>query len=85
MFTKLKTALYGYYSSGWHSESLDVKFDDIRPRSYYTYKRNELKSGDVVLVNYNTEDPKVRGYWYVQNVLNSKAFDEVGNNLVELM
>lgn len=54
-----------YYCSGWHSESLDVKFDEIRPRSYYTYKKNELKNGDVVLVNYNTEDPEARGYWYV--------------------
>ncbi|VEN43043.1 unnamed protein product [Callosobruchus maculatus] len=35
----------------------DVKFDDIRPRSFYVYKHSELKKDMVVLANYNIEEP----------------------------
>lgn len=40
------------------------KFDDLRPRSFYTYKLGELKEGMKVLANVNMDEPKNRGYWY---------------------
>lgn len=41
-----------------------VKFENLRPRSYYTYKKTELQTGMLVLVNYNIDEPNKRGYWY---------------------
>ncbi|XP_074029660.1 E3 ubiquitin-protein ligase UHRF1 [Leptinotarsa decemlineata] len=46
------------------SFEIDAKFDDIRPRSYYTYKLSELKTGMIVLANYNIEEKKNRGPWF---------------------
>lgn len=42
---------------------MDVKFDEIRPRSYYKYNQEDLKINMVVLANYNLEKPKTRGLW----------------------
>lgn len=56
---------------------LDVKFEDIRPRSYYVYKLTEIQSGMVVLANYNIEEPKERGCWYNFKVT------EVSRNVVK--
>nr|CAI5859935.1 unnamed protein product [Callosobruchus analis] len=42
----------------------EVKFDDIRPRSFYVYKYSELKKDMVVLANYNIEQPDALGVWY---------------------
>lgn len=41
----------------------DAQFDNIRPRSYYTYKIPELVSGMTVLANFNIDSPKERGFW----------------------
>lgn len=41
----------------------DAKFDEIRPRSYYKFGVDDLKSDMVVLANYNLENPKERGLW----------------------
>lgn len=37
---------------------------DLRPRARTTLKWNELNVGDVVMVNYNVENPDKRGFWY---------------------
>ncbi|XP_056646054.1 E3 ubiquitin-protein ligase UHRF1-like [Diorhabda sublineata] len=42
----------------------DANFKDIRPRSYYIYKLNELSPEMIVLANYNMEEKKSRGLWY---------------------
>nr|CAI5853744.1 unnamed protein product [Callosobruchus analis] len=44
---------------------VDVMFHEIRPRSHHIYKLSELKREMVVLVNYNIENPKALGNWYV--------------------
>lgn len=41
----------------------EATFNDIRPRSYYTYKTSELERGMVVLASYNIEETKSRGPW----------------------
>lgn len=45
--------------------NLEVSIDEIRQRSFYTYKITELKEGMIVLANYNIEDTKTRGAWCV--------------------
>ncbi|KAL1513520.1 hypothetical protein ABEB36_002922 [Hypothenemus hampei] len=42
----------------------DTSFENIRPRSYYIYKYEEIKPGMKVLANYNIDTPKERGLWY---------------------
>uniref|UniRef100_T1IID2 RING-type E3 ubiquitin transferase n=1 Tax=Strigamia maritima TaxID=126957 RepID=T1IID2_STRMM len=41
-----------------------IKFQNVRPRSYKLIKPNDVKVGDVIMVNYNIDDPKERGFWY---------------------
>ncbi|XP_050422764.1 E3 ubiquitin-protein ligase UHRF1-like isoform X2 [Adelges cooleyi] len=42
----------------------EVQLQEIRPHSYKILPFSELQSGDRVLMNYNVEYPKERGYWY---------------------
>ncbi|KAF5308962.1 hypothetical protein FQR65_LT00044 [Abscondita terminalis] len=44
--------------------TFDVTFNLMRPRSYYNYKISELRVDQIVLANYNIEQPTTRGYWY---------------------
>uniref|UniRef100_A0A3Q3E8S5 E3 ubiquitin-protein ligase UHRF n=1 Tax=Labrus bergylta TaxID=56723 RepID=A0A3Q3E8S5_9LABR len=37
---------------------------DVRPRARTVYQWHQLEKGMVVMVNYNPDDPKERGYWY---------------------
>ncbi|CAL8393448.1 unnamed protein product [Boreogadus saida] len=37
---------------------------DIRPRARTVYQWHQLEPGMVVMVNFNPDDPKERGYWY---------------------
>lgn len=37
---------------------------DVRPRARTVYQWHQLEPGMVVMVNYNPDDPKERGYWY---------------------
>lgn len=37
---------------------------DVRPRARTVYQWHQLETGMVVMVNYNPDEPKERGYWY---------------------
>uniref|UniRef100_A0A8C9S0N5 E3 ubiquitin-protein ligase UHRF n=1 Tax=Scleropages formosus TaxID=113540 RepID=A0A8C9S0N5_SCLFO len=37
---------------------------DVRPRARTVYQWHQLEEGMVVMVNYNPDEPKERGYWY---------------------
>lgn len=37
---------------------------NIRPRARTVYQWHQLEEGMVVMVNFNTDEPKERGYWY---------------------
>ncbi|XP_014836021.1 PREDICTED: E3 ubiquitin-protein ligase UHRF1 [Poecilia mexicana] len=37
---------------------------DVRPRARTVYQWHQLEPGMVIMVNYNPDDPKERGYWY---------------------
>ncbi|XP_015221250.2 E3 ubiquitin-protein ligase UHRF1 isoform X2 [Lepisosteus oculatus] len=37
---------------------------DVRPRARTVYQWHQLEVGMVVMVNYNPDEPKERGYWY---------------------
>lgn len=42
----------------------DVGLNDIRPRSHCVLGIEDICVSDTVLVNYNIDNPKTRGYWY---------------------
>lgn len=48
----------------------EVNFSDIRPRSYSVLDLTDIKINDIVLVNYNIDDSKSRGYWYDCKITN---------------
>lgn len=37
---------------------------DVRPRARTVYQWHQLEEGMIVMVNYNPDEPKERGYWY---------------------
>jgi E3 ubiquitin-protein ligase UHRF1 len=37
---------------------------DVRPRARTVYQWHQLEVGMVVMVNFNPDEPKERGYWY---------------------
>uniref|UniRef100_A0A4W4EPE2 E3 ubiquitin-protein ligase UHRF n=1 Tax=Electrophorus electricus TaxID=8005 RepID=A0A4W4EPE2_ELEEL len=37
---------------------------DVRPRARTIYQWHQLEEGMIVMVNYNPDEPKERGYWY---------------------
>ena len=41
---------------------MPVKY--IRPRARHKLSLSEVQIGDRVMVNYNYDEPKCRGYWY---------------------
>ncbi|XP_030049642.1 E3 ubiquitin-protein ligase UHRF2 isoform X3 [Microcaecilia unicolor] len=43
---------------------VEMHSSNLRPRARTILKWNELKVGDVVMVNYNVETPEERGFWY---------------------
>uniref|UniRef100_A0A8C5LWM4 E3 ubiquitin-protein ligase UHRF n=1 Tax=Leptobrachium leishanense TaxID=445787 RepID=A0A8C5LWM4_9ANUR len=45
---------------------------DVRARARTILKWNELTVGQVVMVNYNPDEPKERGYWYDAEVLRKR-------------
>ncbi|XP_072268962.1 E3 ubiquitin-protein ligase UHRF1-like [Pyxicephalus adspersus] len=46
---------------------------DVRPRARTKLKWEELVVGHVVMVNYNPDDPKEKGYWYDGEILKKRA------------
>ncbi|XP_067172823.1 E3 ubiquitin-protein ligase UHRF2 isoform X4 [Apteryx mantelli] len=43
---------------------VEMDTSNLRPRARTILKWNELKVGDVVMVNYNVETPEERGFWF---------------------
>lgn len=53
----------------------------IRPIASELLPSNELKCGDKVLTNYNSEYPKERGYWYDVLIKEIKPIKKNGFNI----
>lgn len=54
---------------------IEVQLQEIRPHSSEILPLTEVKVGDIVLMNYNVEHTKERGYWYdvlVKEVKNNR-------------
>lgn len=58
------TGSHIYYCSYPENGVIPLLARDVRPRARTVYQWHQLESGMVVMVNYNPDDPKERGYWY---------------------
>lgn len=56
----------------------EVQFENIRPRSFYTYKIPDLAVDMRVLVNFNIDSPKERGFWYDFKITKVGSVDIIG-------
>ncbi|CAI8022609.1 E3 ubiquitin-protein ligase UHRF1, partial [Geodia barretti] len=45
-------------------EPVQLMAAHVRPRARYRYQWSQLSVGQVVMVNYNFDSPKERGFWY---------------------
>uniref|UniRef100_A0A8C1LJQ6 E3 ubiquitin-protein ligase UHRF n=1 Tax=Cyprinus carpio TaxID=7962 RepID=A0A8C1LJQ6_CYPCA len=43
---------------------VQLRGKDVRPRARTVYQWHQLEKGMIVMVNYNPDEPKERGYWY---------------------
>lgn len=55
------------------SGTLEMNAKELRPRARTILKWNELNVGDVVMVNYNVENPGKRGFWYDAEITTLKT------------
>jgi len=46
------------------TEPVEVRSRHIRPRARHKIHVSDISIGDRVMVNYNYDEPKSRGYWY---------------------
>lgn len=53
-----------YYYSYPENGVIQLLVKDVRPRARTVYQWHQLEAGMIVMVNYNPDDPKERGYWY---------------------
>lgn len=51
-------------STGCAHDPFTLSSSEIRPRAHRLIRKEDLQVGDVVLVNYNPDDPLEFGYWY---------------------
>ncbi|XP_053157653.1 E3 ubiquitin-protein ligase UHRF1 isoform X2 [Hemicordylus capensis] len=51
---------------------IQLSSKDVRARARTILKWEELEIGDVVMLNYNPDDPKERGFWYDAKILQKR-------------
>uniref|UniRef100_A0A4W4ELA1 E3 ubiquitin-protein ligase UHRF n=1 Tax=Electrophorus electricus TaxID=8005 RepID=A0A4W4ELA1_ELEEL len=59
---------------------------DVRPRARTIYQWHQLEEGMIVMVNYNPDEPKERGYWYdaqVQRKRETRTQREIFGKLLD--
>ncbi|XP_012881831.1 PREDICTED: E3 ubiquitin-protein ligase UHRF2 [Dipodomys ordii] len=63
------------------SGTVEMNGKDLRPRARTILKWNELNVGDVVMVNYNVENPGKRGFWYDAEITTLKTISRTKKEL----
>uniref|UniRef100_A0A8D2LRR9 E3 ubiquitin-protein ligase UHRF n=1 Tax=Varanus komodoensis TaxID=61221 RepID=A0A8D2LRR9_VARKO len=51
---------------------IQLSSKDVRARARTILKWEELEIGDIVMLNYNPDDPKERGFWYDAEILHKR-------------
>eukprot|EP00794_Sanderia_malayensis_P007068 gene7068-7863_t len=61
---KMNIFYHVYFEDYDESEVFKVTEKEVRPRARKQLCWNEIEKGTKVMANYNTDDPKERGFWY---------------------
>uniref|UniRef100_A0A8C1F954 E3 ubiquitin-protein ligase UHRF n=1 Tax=Cyprinus carpio carpio TaxID=630221 RepID=A0A8C1F954_CYPCA len=65
---------------------VQLRGKDVRPRARTVYQWHQLEKGMIVMVNYNPDEPKERGYWYdaeIQRKRETRTQREVYGKILE--
>ncbi|MBN3319977.1 UHRF1 ligase, partial [Atractosteus spatula] len=62
--TEEETVYHVRYEDYPENGVVKLSSKDVRPRARTVYQWHQLEVGMVVMVNYNPDEPKERGYWY---------------------
>lgn len=63
-FSRSDSCVAAHFHSYPENGVIPLLGKDVRPRARTVYQWHQLEPGMVVMVNYNPDDPKERGYWY---------------------
>ncbi|KAK7006072.1 hypothetical protein SK128_004256 [Halocaridina rubra] len=72
--------LYHIAFENYEDELIPLTLKHIRPRAWKLVDLDDLKPGDMIMANYNLEDPQERGHWYdckVKKTINTRTQKEV--------
>ncbi|XP_041476197.1 E3 ubiquitin-protein ligase UHRF1-like isoform X2 [Lytechinus variegatus] len=73
-WTKHDGLVYHVKYEGYDEEGIaKISSRSIRPRARTMIEYDNVTIGDIVMVNYNCDEPKQRGYWYDMVVKNKKV------------
>ncbi|XP_025095806.1 E3 ubiquitin-protein ligase UHRF1-like isoform X2 [Pomacea canaliculata] len=56
--------IYKIQFETYEDDVVEMKSKDIRPRARHILKFEDVKEGQLIMANYNYDDPNVRGFWY---------------------
>ncbi|CAB4023572.1 E3 ubiquitin- ligase UHRF1-like isoform X2, partial [Paramuricea clavata] len=63
--TEPTTVLYHVVYDGYEEDEVSkLSEKNVRPRASVKLPWNQLFVGQIVMANYNTDEPKERGFWY---------------------
>ncbi|KAF7250226.1 E3 ubiquitin-protein ligase UHRF2 [Varanus komodoensis] len=60
---------------------VEMTVRNLRPRARTILKWNELRVGDVVMVNYNVESPEERGFWFDAEITNLREISRTNKEV----
>uniref|UniRef100_A0A671RWW2 E3 ubiquitin-protein ligase UHRF n=2 Tax=Sinocyclocheilus anshuiensis TaxID=1608454 RepID=A0A671RWW2_9TELE len=58
---------------------VEMSAGDVRPRARTLLRFDQLQVGDLVMVNYNLENPEERGFWYDAEISTLNAVSRLGD------
>ncbi|XP_062985345.1 E3 ubiquitin-protein ligase UHRF2 isoform X1 [Elgaria multicarinata webbii] len=60
---------------------VEMTVRNLRPRARTILKWNELRVGDVVMVNYNVDSPEERGFWFDAEITNLREISRTNKEV----
>ncbi|KAL0150301.1 hypothetical protein M9458_054409, partial [Cirrhinus mrigala] len=79
---KLMTVVFVCVSCSYPENGVvEMSADDVRPRARTVLRFDQLQVGDVVMVNYNLENPEERGFWYDAEITSLNAVSRTNKEI----
>lgn len=64
---------------------MEIENSNLRPRARTILKWNDLKVGDIVMVNYNIETPEERGFWFDAKITDLKEHSRTNKEVFAMI